>query len=143
MRRRPPRSTRTDTLFPYTTLFRSDPLDEVRAPDLAGVAGGQRQAAVELDALLRQLGLDHHLSGDAGVVGARLPQHVAALHALVAAEDVLDRVVQRMAHVQAARHVGRREYDGEGRLGLVELRREGVRGLPAGLLPVLYLPARI
>src|SRR3546814_1741000 len=25
MRRRPPRSTRTDTLFPYTTLFRSFP----------------------------------------------------------------------------------------------------------------------
>src|SRR3546814_11718388 len=24
MRRRPPRSTRTDTLFPYTTLFRAD-----------------------------------------------------------------------------------------------------------------------
>src|SRR3546814_16507755 len=29
MIRRPPRSTRTDTLFPYTTLFRSD-----RIPDL-------------------------------------------------------------------------------------------------------------
>src|SRR3546814_7432326 len=28
MIRRPPRSTRTDTLFPYTTLFRSDALDE-------------------------------------------------------------------------------------------------------------------
>src|SRR3546814_8265499 len=27
MIRRPPRSTRTDTLFPYTTLFRSYPLD--------------------------------------------------------------------------------------------------------------------
>src|SRR3546814_17156176 len=27
MRRRPPRSTRTDTLFPYTTLFRSFDLD--------------------------------------------------------------------------------------------------------------------
>src|SRR3546814_7899570 len=26
MIRRPPRATRTDTLFPYTTLFRSDPL---------------------------------------------------------------------------------------------------------------------
>src|SRR3546814_11507552 len=26
MIRRPPRSTRTDTLFPYTTLFRSSPL---------------------------------------------------------------------------------------------------------------------
>src|SRR3546814_17344237 len=37
MIRRPPRSTRTDTLFPYTTLFRSGPTpifppdDEVRA----------------------------------------------------------------------------------------------------------------
>src|SRR3546814_10413547 len=28
MIRRPPRSTRTDTLFPYTTLFRSDPQDQ-------------------------------------------------------------------------------------------------------------------
>src|SRR3546814_4370072 len=28
MIRRPPRSTRTDTLFPYTTLFRSEPADE-------------------------------------------------------------------------------------------------------------------
>src|SRR3546814_9285244 len=34
MRRRPPRSTRTDTLFPYTTLFRSrgaeDPVAQLR-----------------------------------------------------------------------------------------------------------------
>src|SRR3546814_18042609 len=29
MLRRPPRSTRTDTLFPYTTLFRSDDIFEV------------------------------------------------------------------------------------------------------------------
>src|SRR3546814_18220996 len=35
MIRRPPRSTRTDTLFPYTTLFRS-PLR--RAAELLGVA---------------------------------------------------------------------------------------------------------
>src|SRR3546814_5569811 len=33
MIRRPPRSTRTDTLFPYTTLFRSDPAGRgVRPP---------------------------------------------------------------------------------------------------------------
>src|SRR3546814_309109 len=32
MIRRPPRSTRTDTLFPYTTLFRSS--DKVRNPGL-------------------------------------------------------------------------------------------------------------
>src|SRR3546814_2167709 len=31
MIRRPPRSTRTDTLFPYTTLFRSDVVDEALA----------------------------------------------------------------------------------------------------------------
>src|SRR3546814_1135389 len=32
MRRRPPRSTRTDTLFPYTTLFRSAAAQRSRAP---------------------------------------------------------------------------------------------------------------
>src|SRR3546814_18563549 len=31
MIRRPPRSTRTDTLFPYTTLFRSAPIDLFKA----------------------------------------------------------------------------------------------------------------
>src|SRR3546814_3109425 len=38
MIRRPPRSTRTDTLFPYTTLFRSEVLPE--GVPLAEVAGG-------------------------------------------------------------------------------------------------------
>src|SRR3546814_10616179 len=33
MIRRPPRSTRTDTLFPYTTLFRSDGQDEANYDD--------------------------------------------------------------------------------------------------------------
>src|SRR3546814_3444229 len=32
MIRRPPRSTRTDTLFPYTTLFRSPPSDSRGSP---------------------------------------------------------------------------------------------------------------
>src|SRR3546814_3972437 len=36
MIRRPPRSTRTDTLFPYTTLFRYDP--PVRSPSIAALA---------------------------------------------------------------------------------------------------------
>src|SRR3546814_2725673 len=41
MIRRPPRSTRTDTLFPYTTLFRSSPSgDSVsRAEDYARAGG--------------------------------------------------------------------------------------------------------
>src|SRR3546814_2644631 len=41
MIRRPPRSTRTDTLFPYTTLFRSLAGDEV--VDLAERDGHQRE----------------------------------------------------------------------------------------------------
>src|SRR3546814_15182831 len=32
MIRRPPRSTRTDTLFPYTTLFRSNEVASTRSP---------------------------------------------------------------------------------------------------------------
>src|SRR3546814_19652066 len=35
MSRRPPRSTRTDTLFPYTTLFRSIPPRELPSPPAA------------------------------------------------------------------------------------------------------------
>src|SRR3546814_7842293 len=35
MIRRPPRSTRTDTLFPYTTLFRSYPEVRKRASDVS------------------------------------------------------------------------------------------------------------
>src|SRR3546814_1838108 len=38
MIRRPPRSTRTDTLFPYTTLFRSD----MFAPPQVGVCRGSK-----------------------------------------------------------------------------------------------------
>src|SRR3546814_2524971 len=40
MIRRPPRSTRTDTLFPYTTLFRSDPCAGRDRPALARTADG-------------------------------------------------------------------------------------------------------
>src|SRR3546814_7356441 len=43
MIRRPPRSTRTDTLFPYTTLFRSRPLR--RRWRRAGRRGGARTGA--------------------------------------------------------------------------------------------------
>src|SRR3546814_9469978 len=40
MRRRPPRSTRTATLFPYTTLFRSPILGQV---EIAGGIGGEER----------------------------------------------------------------------------------------------------
>src|SRR3546814_17708714 len=53
MRRRPPRSTRTDTLFPYTTLFRSpdrhvdDEVGVVGHLDIGGVAAVTLQAPDE------------------------------------------------------------------------------------------------
>src|SRR3546814_10693233 len=46
MIRRPPRSTRTDTLFPYTTLFRSSPATVAHAP---GVMASQPGAAEDID----------------------------------------------------------------------------------------------
>src|SRR3546814_10960747 len=70
MIRRPPRSTRTDTLFPYTTLFRShgDPPGAGVGPEPRHVV---RVAALELVALVQA---QHDVSpdpGDGGVdVGA-------------------------------------------------------------------------
>src|SRR3546814_4984363 len=62
MIRRPPRSTRTDTLFPYTTLFRSDlglqgrvledGLDHQVAAREVGRVGGRLDPAEELGLLL-------------------------------------------------------------------------------------------
>src|SRR3546814_19339123 len=67
MIRRPPRSTRTDTLFPYTTLFRSQlppigerlptvPLVSISGPDLSvGRHGGDIRTLVTRDKDVRLL----------------------------------------------------------------------------------------
>src|SRR3546814_6525085 len=64
MIRRPPRSTRTDTLFPYTTLFRSvDPLLSV--DDFPAVVGMVRtvNAVIAVDRCLHDIGhLGHRLA---------------------------------------------------------------------------------
>src|SRR3546814_5411722 len=71
MSRRPPRSTRTDTLFPYTTLFRSEAVDGAgRAADEAAVL---RPCAVALE---RMAGLAALVDGGAA---PRIAQRVAAL----------------------------------------------------------------
>src|SRR3546814_19158361 len=70
MIRRPPRSTRTDTLFPYTTLFRS---------------GGENVAA-EIDHQHGERGRDrgeidrHH---DRGVAAERSEEHTSELQSLM------------------------------------------------------------
>src|SRR3546814_4649141 len=48
---RPPRATRTDTLFPYTTLFRSIPVALVLGPLLIG-AGLDGTLLVDFDVFL-------------------------------------------------------------------------------------------
>src|SRR3546814_20483104 len=91
MIRRPPRSTRTDTLFPYTTLFRSlDPaLEHRRGHDLAHavVAGGEIGRAEHAE-LLGVDGepaavADHRHPG----AGAGLPENVLVLAHLRAREQ--------------------------------------------------------
>src|SRR3546814_6449886 len=55
MIRRPPRSTRTDTLFPYTTLFRADPAGSgaavlaLRDSQPSSVAADRLAAALAMD----------------------------------------------------------------------------------------------
>ena len=71
--------------------------------------------------LLEQPPLDHRLRGDAGVIGAGHPERVEALHPLHADEDVLQRVVERVAEVQRAGHVRRRDDDRERRPRVVGL----------------------
>src|SRR3546814_3225519 len=100
MIRRPPRSTRTDTLFPYTTLFRSAAHDGLR--DAAAEArhaavgvqrfGSARQQVIdrEVDALrhavfielqqqLQQGGVFHERGGHA----ARSEEHTSELQSLM------------------------------------------------------------
>src|SRR3546814_1490666 len=78
MIRRPPRSTRTDTLFPYTTLFRSRDeglLAAVPALLFPGVAAAhrQRQLVGELVVALREHGGRSRLLRIAEKIGGVVP----------------------------------------------------------------------
>src|SRR3546814_2317831 len=57
MIRRPPRSTRTDPLFPYTTLCRSVAVDVHERAGL--VVGGEREGDAELHRRQRDAALQH------------------------------------------------------------------------------------
>src|SRR3546814_7231344 len=78
MIRRPPRSTRTDTLFPYTTLFRSHGPRAERggrerdADDGEDAVGGaadrvevEKDEREDLRRLAMDIVLDHHLQAEA------------------------------------------------------------------------------
>ena len=64
--------------------------------------------------LFGQQAFHDDLRRNAGMVGARLPQRIAPLHAPPADQHILQGIIQRMADMQAARHIRRRDHDGEG-----------------------------
>ena len=89
-------------------------------------------------AVCGHLALGDHLRGDARVIRTRLPERVEAAHAVPADQDVLQCVVEGVAHVQRACHVGRRDHDGKG-LGTfpgVGTGLEGTALFPGSVEPV-------
>src|SRR3546814_18730736 len=71
MVRRPPRSTRTDTLFPYTTLFRSQAPESLRYERQIAVAPiGHAQQHHDDDGHENEPGESRRTAGEAGKAGA-------------------------------------------------------------------------
>src|SRR3546814_20778083 len=127
MIRRPPRSTRTDTLFPYTTLFRSlfgafgPGRRIVRLED--DVPRGRVAKFEELDAVGAG---DERIGGIAGNEGAvALTQHFLA-EAHLAGEDEIEAV--RIMAVQGQWKVALVPCIGQGKARRVERTEERRRG---------------
>src|SRR3546814_5410408 len=86
MIRRPPRSTRTDTLFPYTTLFRSD--EVVARAGLDGVVAGVVVVA-ELGVVLAE-GLGDPARDRLGVARDLVPEAAVDVDIVVAGRAVTE-----------------------------------------------------
>ena len=96
---------------------------------------------VASQALLVAEGLLHlDLGGDAGVIRAGQPQGGIALHPLEAGQDILQRGVHGVTHVELARHVGWRHDDGKGLLVRVGLRPEAAVIHPHLVDPGFHVP---
>src|SRR3546814_16714259 len=78
MIRRPPRSTRTDTLFPYTTLFRSAQRRAVGDVEITPRQRRQRQSACNRERA--------HRAADLALTAEQQQGHLADLRTLRAAE---------------------------------------------------------
>src|SRR3546814_10069834 len=91
MIRRPPRSTRTDTLFPYTTLFRSPRRGRVRRARLAATACRARHGAAG-DRELVGVDSAHHPSkaGDVTMSGLSIGDAIPAVKLLDADGAAID-----------------------------------------------------
>ena len=105
------RSTQAAQLLQDDATMLVSPIPSVLQKLLAG-------EVVLLDALLGQFLHHLRLGCNRSVVGARHPAGVLALHASTTHEDILNRVVQHVTHVQHTRHVGRRNHN---RVGLASI----------------------
>src|SRR3546814_4290582 len=92
MLQRPPRSTRTDTLFPYTTPFRSDVAGRERAPSGTGRVGLQRE-------LLRQG--PHRAVGHAHLEPGADPAAPGLEHAREDAQSCVGRSEEHTSELQS------------------------------------------
>ena len=81
-------------------------------------------------ALRAQRLLHRVLRGDAGVIGAGLPERLETAQPTEADHHVLERVVEDVAHVQDAGHVGGRDHDRERGLLRVGSGAEGFGAFP-------------
>src|SRR3546814_19590111 len=92
--RRPPRSTRTDTLFPYTTLFRSSRLEDFPF----NPAGGEE---------LLFFGRIHPDKGAAeAIAAARATGHRLTMAGIVQDQAYHDRHVLPFLDGESVRHIG-------------------------------------
>src|SRR3546814_3866742 len=105
MRRRTPRSTRTDTLFPYTTLFRSQVRKQV--PDAVGVfiLPPSREA---LDQRMRKRGQDSEAVMARRLAAAREEMSHYDEFDYVIVNEHFDTAVDEMCTIFAASRLRRR-----------------------------------
>src|SRR3546814_15745703 len=102
MIRRPPRSTRTDTLFPYTTLFRST------AANVADVT--------QVDKLLH--GKENMVGADAGYTGVeKRPEHEGreVIWQIAARRSTYKKLSKRSALYKAKRKIEKSKAQESGR----------------------------
>src|SRR3546814_11616270 len=134
MIRRPPRSTRTDTLFPYTTLFRSDRfLEAVRDVELAWLKHGARIRTPPQHRLIRVVPGENALSVSADEtrrrqIAAYREQPVRIAHRQMCGRERLVRIA-RVQPMQADRAFHRREAASYGCLASIRRRHAGVNRL--------------
>src|SRR3546814_10974486 len=100
---RPPRSTRSDTLFPYTTLFRSCDLGGTTAPASGDGSAEVHEECASAGAL--QKGAKNHERKDKGSEGGRYDAEQCFLRRVGELENALDRHARMR---QAARQVADR-----------------------------------